>query len=274
MDTAKGIPGAAVQFLRIARLFDVSARTEDAARAYLSAFSEGAAPSALFSAFLLFVEMNDLAGMQKSLAPLTGQGGSAELLLGALFALQSGDDASAQATLIALATQTGEPDLALKAMWILYQRSTARGDISGQTAARLRLSTRFPDAPETAVAVAASFPPGQAQAVAAASPWPFYYLRDETQPAVSPAPSSQPAVPISAGNYSVQAGAFQMKENADDLAGELSRHGLFAMIIHEIVQGKDRYRVLAATGLSGDVARAVVQKLGELGYSGFLIPEK
>jgi cell division septation protein DedD len=304
IEAAKGVPGAAAQFLRIARIFDISARTEEAEKAYLDAFAEGAPPSALLSAFLLSLEMNDLSGMQSSLSRLSGKGGSAELLLGALAALQYGDNASAQATLVGLAAQTGEADLALKAMWILYSRSTARGDSVGQAAARSRLSVRFPDSPESALASAASSVPGQIQVIVAPSPWPDICSLDDgqpasptgkaaaeltppiapadgvpvapaaTNPAASTAPSAEAALPLSTVKYSVQAGAFQMKENADDLVGELTRHGLLPVVIHETKQGKDRYRVLATTGQSGDDARAIVAKLGQLGYSGFLIIEK
>ncbi len=325
LDAAKGLPGAAEQFLRIARLFDIAARTEDAANAYLKAFDEGAPASALLSSFLLSLEMNDLAGMQKSLTQLTGKGGSAELLLGALARLQSGDDASAQATLAGLASQTGEPDLALKAMWIIYERSAARGDDTGQAAVGSRLATRFPAAPEAALVSPPSIAPDQQQVVAMPSPWPDLYSLEQTQPVTQkqsgasgpttpvaapvappgnelapvapavaapvappgnePAPvappiaapagsTGQPAAQPTVATYSVQAGAFQMKENADDLVGELTRHGFVPVVLHETAQGKDRYRVLAATGLNGDDARAVLQKLEQLGYSGYLVAEK
>lgn len=315
LDTAKGVPGAAVQFLRIARLLDVSTRSEEAARAYVSAYKEGGPPSALLSAFLLSLEMNDLPGMKTALAQLNGKGGAAELLLGALRALQTGDDAAAQATLVGLAEQTGEPDLAMKSIWILYQRSKARGDDVGQAAARSRLAARFPDSPEAALATGVPADSGHLQVVLSPSPLPdLYSLQGAPLPAAEavetpglaapPAPAgpspgatqataepASPANPVTATAastnpgvtvpattaiplYSVQAGAFQMQENADDLVGELKRYGLTPTIIQEKAQGKERYRVMAATGQSADDARALLQKLDKLGYHGFMIADK
>lgn len=296
-----------MQFLRIARLLDVSARSEEAARAYLAAYREGGPPSALLSAFLLSLEMNDMPGMETALTQLNGKGGAAELLLRALRALQAGDDASAQATLVGLAAQTGEPDLALKAMWILYQRSVARSDDAGQAAARLRLSTRFPDSPETALAVGAPVSAGHSEVVLSPTPVPDLFslqaapppASEGTQPplsapaapvsaapapvpapaqpaAAAPAASASPALPAPAAVqlYSVQVGAFQMQENADNLVNELKQHGIAATVIHETAQGRDRYRVMAATGQNADEARAMLQKLGKLGYSGFIVADK
>ena len=65
-----------------------------------------------------------------------------------------------------------------------------------------------------------------------------------------------------------------MQENADDLVGELKRYGLTPTIIQEKAQGKERYRVMAATGQSADDARALLQKLDKLGYHGFMIADK
>jgi cell division protein FtsN len=160
-------------------------------------------------------------------------------------------------------------------MWILYQNATTRGDSAGQESARAGLVARFPDSPETALASAGSTPEKQAFITAAASPWPDLLSPYDVQPAPSvikapPEPTQAPSL----ARYSVQAGAFQMKENADDLVGELTRSGFMPVVVRETIQGKDRFRVLAAAGLSIDDARGVVQTLEKLGYSGFLSAEK
>jgi hypothetical protein len=107
LGAAQGTPGAAGQFQRIARLFALAARPEDAARAYMSAFAEGATSAALLSASLLFLECNDSPGMLRSLTMVSGKSASAGKLLESLTALQSGDNALAREKLSELASQTG-----------------------------------------------------------------------------------------------------------------------------------------------------------------------
>ncbi len=71
--SAKGVPGAAYQFYRVARLLDLSGRIEEARNAYLAAFSEGFSESALVAAFLLSCQMNDARSMEESLQKLAGK---------------------------------------------------------------------------------------------------------------------------------------------------------------------------------------------------------
>ena len=46
-----------------------------------------------------------------------------------------------------------------------------------------------------------------------------------------------------------------MKENADDLLLELGKRGFSATLQHDQVQGRDRWRVLAGSGLDRDAER-------------------
>ena len=78
----------------------------------------------------------------------------------------------------------------------------------------------------------------------------------------------------SSPKVSVQAGSFLMKENADDLVSELSKRGFAPVVVHETVQGKDRYRVLAGTGLDTEAAKATLKKLSEEGFRGFVVADK
>ena len=150
--SAKGVPGAATQFQKIARLFDLSGRIEDARNAYLAAYAEGAPDSALVSAFLLSYQMNDVESMAAALQKMPAKGGSADLLLHALSDIRAGDRAAARTALTAVADQTGNPDLALKALWILYSADANGGNPAAAALSRARLTTRFASAPETAIA--------------------------------------------------------------------------------------------------------------------------
>ena len=55
---------------RLARLFEAAGKTEEARDAYLAAFAKGAPASALESAFLLSLEMNDVDALQSGLASM------------------------------------------------------------------------------------------------------------------------------------------------------------------------------------------------------------
>jgi hypothetical protein len=305
LQSAKGLPGAAGAFERIARLFDLAGRVEDARNAYLSAHEEGAADSTLVSAFLLSLQMNDTDMMASTLAKMPGKGGSAELLLRALSEIRAGDRAAARATLVGLADQTGNPDLSVKALWILYQTAHTGGDSSGEAAARSKLVSRFSASPETAltsvpasaessaprpIVVQMPAPGGLDQGAALPSagvvtpdsappkavPAPAVTPAPDAPPQTAPqnntpvAPAAQPSSPLN----SVQAGSFLMKENADDLLSELTKRGFPAVVVLETIQGKDRYRVLAATGLDGDAAKAIVKRLSDAGFRGFLVQDK
>ncbi|HEY9593656.1 MAG TPA: SPOR domain-containing protein, partial [Spirochaetia bacterium] len=193
------------------------------------------------------------------------------LLLGALASLQAGDDAKARATLVGLAGQTGDPQLAVRALWVLYATAGARGDAAETEAMRARLSARFPAAPETALAA-----DGVDRVVLAPGPDPFAVAQSAAPtaaPATAPTPSTT-AAPPAKGTFSVQAGSFRMKENADDLVAELTKRGFTPVVIHDSPQGKDRFRVFAGAGLGADDARAVMTRLSQAGFSGFLVADK
>ena len=300
LKTGKGVAGAAAQFERIARLFDLSGRIEEARDAYLAAHAEGAADSTLVSAFLLSLGMNDAESMSAALERLKGRSPSSEILLQALSDLRAGDRAAARAALVGLAEQTGNPDLALKSLWVLYQAAQGAGDTGGQSDARAKLGKRFASAPETVLAAGApgpgspasrqvvlpapapdAIPVTAAQAQPPAAPDAAPAVSGQPQPS-SPGPSaptaqaapSPAAPPIAAVRYSVQAGSFQVKENADDLLLELGRRGFSATVLHDLAQGRDRWRVFAGSSLERDAAEAVRAKLSAAGFTGFLVQDK
>ena len=120
--------------------------------------------------------------------------------------------------------------------------------------------------------------------VAAADPAPAAAPATPTQPAenapaASPATSSQSPSPSSAPavespRFSVQAGSFQMKENADDLCAELGKRGFTPVVVHDVAQGKDRYRVLAGSGLAADGAKDVLTRLSAAGFAGYMVQDR
>jgi cell division septation protein DedD len=321
----KGAPGAAAQFERIARLFELSGRVEEARDAYLAAHAEGAPDSTLVCAFLLSLGMNDAESMSAALQQLKGRSPSSEILLQALSDLRAGNRGAARAALIGVAEQTGSPDLALKSLWVLYQEAHRAGDTAGQSDARAKLGKRFASAPETVLAAGVSGPGSPANrqvvlpapapdALAAAAAMPQPQAALDAAPSVSgqPQPSSPeasapagpaasapaatvgstpgaptvsapaapastqtaPVAPTAEVRYSVQAGSFQMKENADDLLLELGKRGFPATVVHDLAPGRDRWRVYAGSGLERDAAEAVRAKLAAAGFSGFLIQDK
>src|SRR5208337_4766343 len=96
LQSGKGVPGASLQFEKIARLYDLAGRIEEARDAYMTAHSEGGPDSTLVSAFLLSFKMNDASGMAVNLEGIAEKGESAEPLLRALFQIRGGDRAAAQ----------------------------------------------------------------------------------------------------------------------------------------------------------------------------------
>ncbi len=315
LQSGRGVPGAGVQFEKIARLYDMSGRIEAARDAYLAAHAEGGSNADLVSAFFLSLEMNDTDSMTASLEGLAGKGQSEELLLRALLEIRAGDP-SARATLIGLADQTGNTDVALKALWMLYERARSGGDAAGQAAARAKLGNRFAAAPEAALA-AGPFSAGGAghgpTVVRLPAPGPFdagptapsgastppavpalpkadsasskadsaspkadsaQGASAQTAPASVESSSATPPAPRSSPLVSVQAGSFLVEENANDLMAELTRRGFAPVLVHELAQGKDRYRVLAGSGLEPEAAAGVMKKLSDAGLRGFLVQDK
>ncbi len=321
LNTARGVAGAAQQFQSIARLFDLAGRVEQARDAYLAAYAEGAPDSALVSAFLLSVRMNDTDSMAGVLKKLAGSSASAGILLQAIWDLRAGNLTSARTALVGLSEQTGDPELALRALWILYESAAEAGDAAGQSSARSGLAARFGASPESALAGAASPSASTAgrtivvEAPAPGSLEPVPTPDAASAPAVPTAPAaptapatvgppdvpasaagqtsstaadaaviSSPAIPSapqdaappapSAPKYSVQTGSFGMKENADDLCLELGKQGFTPAQVHDVAQGKGRYRVFAASGIDAEAARQVVARLAAAGFYGFVVRDR
>lgn len=64
-----------------------------------------------------------------------------------------------------------------------------------------------------------------------------------------------------------------MKENADDLIGELTRKGFSPTLRIDALSGKPLYRVFAGKGLSVEEARVLLDRLHQAGFSGYLLSD-
>jgi hypothetical protein len=257
----RGVPGAGEQFSRIARLFDLGGMTEEARNAYLSAYGEGAPEAAMVSAFLLSLQMNDTEAMKQILVSLGEKGGTEKALLDAL--VPAPDGACARNALKGLVDASADSELRLRALWVLYAMARNVNDEKGQADIRARLAAEFPGAPETALASL----PVKTGVVLFPSP----DVLGTTDP-----PDSAPGATQTShsSKFSVQAGSFQVKENADDLVVELVKRGFSPIEREESSKGKALYRVLAAGGLDADQARELLSKLVQAGFNGILVAEK
>jgi len=95
----------------------------------------------------------------------------------------------------------------------------------------------------------------------------------DDEPQTSASPPAQAPAQTPTTKLSVQAGSFQMKENADDLVRELTRKGFSPVVRAEGTEGKPLYRVLAGSSLSADDAGALLEKLHAAGFSGFVVKD-
>ena len=291
---------------RIARILEIAGRPEEARDAYLTAFERGAAPSSLEAAFLISLDMNDVEAMSKSLGRLKGTGSARYELLDACLSYQKGDSGAAREALQRIASESPDPEVSLKALWVSYEIAARSGDSKARADAAQKLGARFPGSPEYALTqppaansalknaarvVALPAPggffteaPGVPPAEDSAANMPAPSPPSAAVPAIEPtAPAAAPAAPAavqpagstpSPSTLSVQAGSFQMKENADDLVSELTRRGFSPLVRAENLQGKPLYRVFAGSALSADDARALLEKLHGEGFSGFLVKDR
>ncbi len=62
-----------------------------------------------------------------------------------------------------------------------------------------------------------------------------------------------------------------MKENADDLVGQLTRNGFSPSLQTDQKQGKPLYKVFAGSRLPPDEGRRLLDSLHQAGFSGFLL---
>lgn len=266
----------------IARLFEVAGMTQDARDAFLSAFAHGGSLSSLESAFLLSLEMNDIDSLQSGLAAMKDDENERVEFLRVCLSLQKGEYGPAATTLNRLADTATDQTIALKSLWLGYRLAVRSGDPAARQVAVRRLQSRFPRSPEYALAAAESSTadlPLPANISVMALPERFFSAATDSSPAepgqTDQAPSGRtPQDQAPQKTLSVQIGSFQMKGNADDLIGELARKGFSPTLRTDAQQGKPLYRVFAGIGLAAEDARALLEKLHDAGFSGFLLKDQ
>jgi hypothetical protein len=265
LGSAAGLPGADAAFLRIARLLDIGGRIQEARDAYLAALAEGAAV-ALLPAGLLSIEMNDLAAFRTIAAAAGGQRGAA--LIAALDLYVNGDKAAGAGRLIEIAGTASDPDLALKALWIL-----SAGSPDAQ------IASRFAGSPEAVIASAGGTPARNRAAVTLAASPVGGAILESLAPLAPPSTVvtlDVPVVPQAASapspRYTIQAGSFAVKENADELATALGRASFAAAVVAD-ADGR-HWKVYAGAGLDLEAAKALLARIQKAGYSGFVTAEK
>jgi cell division septation protein DedD len=160
-----------------------------------------------------------------------------------------------------------DPSARLMAAWNLFETARAEGAQADLALAARRLDELFPGSPEAALARTVVSGKGS-RVTEAASPSQFLSAAGAATPP-QPGPAPAPTTP-DAKTYSVQAGAFQVKENADELVKDLSRAGFAATVREVAVQGRTVYRVYAATGLDRESAARLLERLRAAGYAGII----
>jgi len=218
-------------------------------------------------AILLSLEMNDLPGAEEDLSELAGKSARTPPLLKAIAEIYRGHRDSAQRALHSIRDDPEAADANLKALWGLLLLAKSGGSDQEKADAVKRLGARFPKSPEY-IAAAGS---GKGTAVLALVPGQFFIV---DTPDSSPTAAPPLDLPKAAARVSVQAGSYQMKENADDLVAVLSREGFTPTIREQRVQGKTLYKVFAGTSLEAEQARTLLEKLRSAGFSGFLVLEQ
>jgi cell division septation protein DedD len=162
-----------------------------------------------------------------------------------------------------------DPSARLSAAWNLFEAARAGGDPAGIAQAADRLAQLFPGSPEAAIATAAV---SGVDSRISEAPSPMLFVSSGKAPAKVPA-SGAAAVTPATKTFSVQAGSFQVRENADELVKDLARAGFAAVVREGSLQGRTVFRVFAATGLDREAAASLLERLRSAGYSGITVPD-
>jgi cell division septation protein DedD len=249
------VPGAWPLLADAAQLFELAGLDEEAAAAAMDAWNRGGPASLLVRAMRLWLAMGNMdaysAAADRAVAVhgLDPLAATADRLDGRIEESRRSSNA--------ILSAAGDPSARLAAAWNLFEAARTEGATADRRKAAELLARLFPGSPEAALALAADSG-ALSTAVPAARPV-----------ADNPPPAAAATVPA-AGTFSVQAGAFQVRENADELARELARSGFEAVIREAVSQGKTVYRVFAAAGLDRESADRLLLRLRSAGYAGFV----
>lgn len=261
------MPGAWPLLAETAQLFELAGLDEEAAAIAADAWSRGGPVSLLKHAMRLALAMADLdayataAARTVTVPGLDPLASTADLLAGRL------EEARLGSARILSAVE--DPTARLPAAWNLFEAARSGGTQADRARAAARLSELFAGSPEAAIALAAAS--GTSSRVFEA-PSPSRFV-SAAPPVVKDTGTAATTVPPEGKTFSVQAGAFQVRENADELVKDLSRAGFDALVREAVVQGKTLWRVLAATGLDRESAARLLERLRAAGYAGITVSD-
>lgn len=240
--------------LALSRLAEMSGRLEEARTLAERARQTGAGVEAILSSALLALEMNDAQAAASALESLRERRDGWAGVVDAYCDLAAERWDLAREKLGRAAESAADPRVALAALWGLYECSRRSADPEGTAAAAAAIGRKFPGSPEEALATGRASPgPSPAQFATASS--------------------QGPAPAVKAGAFSVQAGSFRVRENADELAADLARKGFSPVVREETSQGKSLFKLYAGIGMEREAAVALAERLRREGYAGFLISE-
>lgn len=257
-----GIPGLGPQSLAsLARLCELSGRSEEARGLYERSWQGGGNPEALVALLLLSLDMNDTRGISTQLDLLRAREAGWAEVIGALADLVEGRTDAARERFSQVSRTAEGERLALAALWGLRECARRTGDSGGLAAAAAEIERRFPLSPEKSLAAGSINPAPAPGLFTALSPG------DPTAGGSRESPQAGP------GLFSVQAGSFKVRENADELAADLAEKGFSPLVREDPRQGAVLYKVFAGVGLERPVAVILAERLSKAGYAGFVISE-
>jgi cell division septation protein DedD len=256
------LPGLGPQSLvSLARLCELSGRSEEARALYERSWQDGGNPEALVALLLLSLDMNDTQSVFARLDLLRDREAGWAEVIGALADLMEGRTEAARER-FSQASRTAEGGrLALAALWGLRECARRTGDSGGLAAAAAEIERRFPLSPEKSLAAGTINPAPSPGLFGAAAPGDLPAAGGQEMPQVEP------------GRFSVQAGSFKVRENADELSADLAKKGFTPVVREEARQGAPLYKVLAGVGLEREAAVLLAERLSKAGYAGFVISE-
>jgi hypothetical protein len=254
--------------LALSKLAEMAGRSEEARALSESAWKGGGGVEALVASALLALEMNDSGAAASALAVLRARGEAWADVVDGYSDLVAEQWDRCREKLARAAEGSDNPRIALAALWGLYECSRKAGDAAGTAEAAAAIARRFPGSPEESLAAGRASP--WASPAQFAVPSAGHAAVAEQADSLSEQAASSAA---HAGSFAVQAGSFATRENADELAADLSTKGFAPVVRQETREGRTLFKLYAGVGMDRDAAVSLAESLRKAGYAGFVISE-
>ncbi|MDR2210139.1 MAG: SPOR domain-containing protein [Spirochaetaceae bacterium] len=235
--------------VRMARLFELSGNAEGAAEAWnqaARAIPGRVEPGALMRGAVFLAAMGEFERARAELAPILAA--SDRTLAAQARFLHAQFESFRTGETRALGDLLKDPALAEYKPAIYY----SMWKISGDTAARNRLTAEFPQSPEARIALdnnpAVTAAPTALWLLMGIQPASRSVSPQETAPRPPSAVETGPAATGSGGPAMLQTGLFSREENARALAERLRGAGFSPLIAKKMVNGKENWAVGVAPG--------------------------